>query len=114
MEEFIKPIKERLTFVQKFVLFVRQQGVMGLAVAFVIGGAVQKLISSFVADMLSPFLSLIFGGSGNLKALTFTIGNSTFAWGNFVSTLIDFLVIAFVIYILVKVVRADMLDKKKE
>jgi large conductance mechanosensitive channel len=114
MDEFIKPFRDRLTFVQKFVLFVRQQGVIGLAVAFVIGGAVQKLISSFVSDLINPLVGLMIGGTKDLKELSLTVGSATFAWGNFLSNLIDFLIIAFVIYILVKGLRADVLDKPKQ
>ena len=114
MEEFIKPIRARLSFVEKFVLFVRQQGVIGLAVAFVIGGAVQKLISSLVSDLINPLIGLMLGRTQDLKELSFSVGSATFAWGNFLSNLIDFLIIAFVIYILVKGLRADVLDKPKQ
>jgi large conductance mechanosensitive channel len=114
MNESIKPIRDRLSVIQKFVLFVRQQGVIGLAVAFVIGGAVQKLISALVTDLINPLIGLMLGRTENLKELSYSIGNATFAWGDFLNTLIDFLIIAFVIYLLVKVLRADVLDKPKQ
>jgi large conductance mechanosensitive channel len=114
MEDFIKPIRERLTFVQKFVFFIRTQGVIGLAVAVVIGGAVQKVVTALVNDILTPLISLMIGRGVALKEATVTIRGAVFAWGDFISTLLDFLVIAFVIYLLVKVLNAGMLDKKKE
>lgn len=96
--------------------FVREQGVVTLAVGFIIGGAVTKLVNSFVADIINPFLAL-FLGKTNLAGATAQIGQVTVAWGNFVSALVDFLVIALVVYIGFKVLRLDRLDidkKKRE
>lgn len=96
--------------------FVREQGVVTLAVGFIIGGAVTKLVNSFVVDIINPFLAL-FLGKTNLAGATAQIGQVTVAWGNFVSALVDFLVIALVVYIGFKVLRLDRLDidkKKRE
>jgi large conductance mechanosensitive channel len=114
MDRILNPIKERLSFVQKFVLFIRTQGVIGLAVAFVIGGAVQKVVSALVTDIVNPLIGLALGRAANLKEMSTTIGSSVFLWGDFLSTLLDFLIIAFAIYILINFLRVDMLDKKKE
>jgi large conductance mechanosensitive channel len=111
--EDIQSQPEKLTFIQKFVVFIRTQGVIGLAVAVVLGGAVQKVVTALVNDMITPLIGLFMGKGADLKTATFTIHDSVFAWGNLVSTMIDFLIIAFVIYIFVKVLRADMLDKPK-
>ncbi len=107
-------LEQNLTFVQKFILFIRQQGVLGLAVAVVLGGAVQKVVTALVTDIINPFIGLLTGKAGDLKDLVFTVGSVKIAWGDFASSIIDFLIIALVIYILVKVLNAGMLDKPKE
>lgn len=84
---------------QEFFNFVREQGVITLAIGFLIGGAVSKLVTAFITDLVNPIVGLALGAAGNLKEATFMIGSATIAWGNFVSTLIDFLVIAILVYV---------------
>ncbi len=105
---------EQFSFISKFIIFVRQQGVIGLAVAFVLGGAVQKVITALVTDILTPLIGIIVGQNKNLATASITVHGSTFLYGDFISNIIDFFIIAFAIYLLVKVIRADMLDKPKE
>jgi large conductance mechanosensitive channel len=106
--------RDHFSFVTKFIMFVRQQGVIGLAVAVVLGGAVQKVVAALVTDILTPLISIILGKNTNLTTASFTLGRATFLYGDFISNLIDFFIIAFAIYLLVKVIHADMLDKPKE
>lgn len=73
-----------------FVNFIREQGVIGLAVGFILGGAVSKVVASFVTDIVNPLLSVILGFAGNLKDLSLTIGLVKISWGNFLATAIDF------------------------
>lgn len=96
-----------------FIEFIREQGVMGLAVGFILGGAVSKLVSSFVADLVNPTLGIVLGAVGNLSDASIQIGSASILWGKFVSNAIDFLVIALVVYVGVKVLRLDRLDRKK-
>ena len=86
---------------------------MGLAVGFILGGAVAKLVSALVADLISPILG-IFLGAVNLAAASVTIGSAEVRYGDFLSVLIDFLVVALVVYGGVKVLKLDRLDKKKD
>lgn len=97
-----------------FIEFIRKQGVVGLAVGFMLGGAVSKFVSSFVVDIINPLLSAVLGGTENLQAKAFHIGSIAIKWGDFISNLIDFLIIAFVVYFGVKMLRLDKLDLKKE
>jgi len=106
--------KDHLSFIKKFIIFVRQQGVMGLAVAVVLGGAVQKVVTALVTDIITPFIGIIVGQNSNLATASITIHKSVFLYGDFITVLIDFFIVAFVVYMLVKIVRADMLDKPKE
>lgn len=96
-----------------FMEFIRQQGVVGLAVGFILGGAVSKVVSSLVNDLISPLLGIIIGATGNLNKAYLQIGTAKFMWGDFVSTTIDFIIIALVVYFGVKLLKLDKLDKKK-
>ncbi len=98
---------------QGFVNFIREQGVIGLAVGFILGGAVSKVVASFVTDIINPILGVILGATGGLKEASIKIGPAKIMWGNFVSTTIDFLIIALVVYYGIKILRLDRLDKKK-
>lgn len=95
-----------------FLDFIREQGVVGLAVGFLMGGAVSKTVTSLVTDIINPMIGAIFGAAGNLGAATFAIGDSVIAWGNFVSTMIDFVIVALVVYVGIRVLGIGKADKK--
>jgi large conductance mechanosensitive channel len=95
-----------------FLNFVREQGVVGLAVGFILGGAVAKMVTALVTDLLNPLIGLLIG-SLNLKNAYVKIGTTKLMWGDFASVTIDFLVVAFVVYFGVKLLKLDRLDKKK-
>lgn len=96
-----------------FIDFVREQGVVGLAVGFMLGGAVSKLVSSLVNDLINPILSVILGAAGNFHDAFLQLGPIKIMWGKFASSAIDFIVIAMVVYFGVKLLKLDRLDKKK-
>lgn len=96
-----------------FITFIREQGVVGLAVGFILGGAVSKVVSSLVEDIINPVLGLLLGSVDGLSEASFSLGKASIMWGSFLSVLIDFLVIAFVVYYGVKLLKLDQLDKKK-
>ena len=93
--------------------FIREQGVVGLAVGFILGGAVSKVVASLVKDIINPILGIVLGATQGLESASFRIGSAQIMWGSFVSILIDFLVIALVVYYGVKGLKLDKLDKKK-
>lgn len=95
-----------------FVDFVRKQGVVGLAVGFILGGAVSKLVSAVVTDLVNPLLGALLSGVANLKDATWTIGSAVLKWGDLVSVFIDFVVVAAVVYFGVHMMGLDKLDKK--
>lgn len=97
-----------------FLQFVREQGVVGLAVGFILGGAVSKLVAALVEDIISPILALGMSNVKNLKEAYIQIGAARIMWGDFLNVLIDFVVIALVVYFGVKLLRLDKMDKKKE
>ncbi len=79
-----------------FIDFIREQGVVGLAVGFILGGAVSKVVASLVTDIINPILGIILGAAGNLNEAYIPLGNAKLMWGSFINTTIDFLVIALV------------------
>lgn len=97
-----------------FLNFIREQGVVGLAVGFILGGAVSKVVAAVVTDIVNPLLGVILGAAGNLKDAALQVGAAKILWGDFLATVIDFLVVALVVYFGVKWLRLDKLDKKKE
>ena len=86
---------------KEFKEFVMRGNVLDLAVAVIIGGAFGKIIASLVADVLMPLIGLVMGGV-DFSALSFAIGDAIVAYGAFIQAIVDFLVIAFVIFIIVK------------
>jgi large conductance mechanosensitive channel len=87
--------------IKEFRSFVLRGNVLDLAVAVIIGGAFGKIVGSLVNDIISPLIGLIMGGV-NFSELSFTVGAAVIKWGAFVQTIIDFLLVAFVIFLIVK------------
>ena len=96
-----------------FIDFIREQGVVGLAVGFILGGAVSKVVSALVTDIINPILGLILGAAGGLKTASFGVGSSSIMYGDLISVLIDFIIISLVVYYGVKMLGLEKLDKKK-
>ncbi len=98
--------------VEGFMNFVRTQGVVGLVVGFILGGAVTKVVTALVNDIINPLLSIILGSTENLKASKFVFGKVEVLWGDFLSTGIDFLIIALVVYYGVTLLGINKKEKK--
>lgn len=97
-----------------FLDFVRKQGVVGLAVGFLLGGAVSKLVTALVTDIINPFFGMFLGAAQDLKDAKFETFGAVFLWGDFLAVLIDFIIIAFIVYFGVKGLGLDKIDKKKD
>ena len=97
-----------------FVEFIREQGVTGLAVGFLLGGAVSKMVTSLVNDLINPLVGIFLGKAGALTKVFLQIGPAKLMWGNFLNSFIDFTIITLVVYFGVKILRLDKLDKKKD
>jgi large conductance mechanosensitive channel len=103
--------------VAEFIDFIRDKGVLGLAVGIIMGGAVTRLVTSIIDNLVNPLLGALTGAAGNLNELTYTIPYThiVFKWGAFLSSLLDFLAIVLVIYVIfIKTPILSKLDKKKE
>jgi large conductance mechanosensitive channel len=86
---------------KEFKDFVMRGNVLDLAVAVIIGGAFGKIVSSLVNDMLMPLIGLVMG-QVNFSELAWTVGNASVKWGLFVQTVIDFIIVAFVIFLIIR------------
>lgn len=96
-----------------FMDFIREQGVVGLAVGFILGGAVSAFVASLVDGIINPLIAALFSTSA-LEASTSTVGEAVISWGAVVASAIDFIVIAAVVYWGVKALKLDQLDKKSK
>jgi large conductance mechanosensitive channel len=88
-------------FKEEFKEFVREYNAIGIAVGIMMGTAVSKLVSSIVSDLVMPFLGIIIP-SGNWRDAELGIGNLHIKIGNFLGSLLDFAIIALVVFIFVK------------
>lgn len=95
---------------KEFREFAMRGNVLDLAVGVIIGGAFGKIVTSLVNDILMPLIGLALGGI-NFSDQAITIGATVIKWGLFVQSIIDFLIVAFVIFM---IVRAANSVKKKE
>lgn len=99
---------------KNFMEFIRTQGVVGLAVGLILGGAVSEVVKSILEDLVNPIIGLVLNTTEGLKEATFTIAGATVRYGDFISTLINFIVICLVVYFGVKKLGLDKLDKKTD
>ena len=111
----IKEIKEFATkskgLFEEFKTFIKRGNVIDLAVGVVIGGAFSTIVSSLVNDIIMPLIGVLIGGYDFTK-LTIKVGDSLIRYGSFINNVINFLIIAFCIFILVKFI--NKLTKKKD
>ena len=113
-------------FIKEFKEFAVKGNVMDMAVGVIIGGAFGKIVTSLVGDLLMPVISLATGGldftnmfvnlTDDTKYATLAAaqeaGASVFAYGQFIQNIIDFLIVAFCIFMMIKAM--NKLNKKKE
>ena len=100
-------------FINEFKIFISRGNILDLAVAVVVGGAFTKIINSFVKDILTPLISIFLGDEGfeNFKYViteaneTEGIVENAVYYGRFIQNSIDFLVVAFVIFVGIKIIN---------
>lgn len=117
--------KNRRGFINEFKEFINKGSVMDLAVGVIIGGAFTTIVNSLVNDILMPVISLVAGGV-DFTNLSITIPNffgtgdqAVIAYGNFIQNVVNFLLVAFCVFIIVKGLnqmreRSEKLKKKEE
>lgn len=93
--------------------FIRTQGVVGLAVGFILGDKIKTLVTSFVDDIVNPFMGYFLGFGASLKDAKLIIGDIVVSWGRFSVVLIDFILVASIVYFLLKGIGLEKLDSRK-
>jgi len=100
-----------MSFLSDFKAFAMRGNVIDLAVAVVIGAAFGKIVSALVDGIIMPVIGLLLGGI-NVTGMSLTIGQASIKWGMFLQAVIDFAIISFVIFLMIKAI--SLLHKKEE
>ena len=106
-------MEEKKGFIAEFKEFIARGNVMDLAVGVIVGGAFSAITTSLINDIIMPLLG-IFTGSISFAALSVTIGGAVITYGNFIQALLNFLVMAFIVFCMVKAVNKMTHLKKEE
>ena len=101
--------------VNEFKNFISRGNVVDMAIGVIIGGAFGKIVSSLVNDILMPLIGIVLGGL-DFSSLSIKINDANIAYGNFIQTIVDFLIIAFCIFVMIKIFEKFKTkeEKKKE
>ena len=87
--------------IKEFRDFLTKGNVVDLAVAVIIGGAFGAIINSFVNDLVMPLIGILLGGL-DFSSLSLQVGNAVILYGNFIQAIVNFLIIGFVLFLVVK------------
>ena len=100
-------------FFAEFKTFIARGNVLDLAVGVIIGGAFSSITTSLVNDIINPILGILTGGHESLSALAFQLpGGGSLMLGNFINAVLNFLIMSFAVFCMVKAV--NRLHRKKE
>lgn len=98
--------------IKEFIDFLNEYKVIGLAIAFIVGAALTALVQSLVNDIIMPLISPLMPG-GEWQKTTLTIGPVMIKWGSFLSATINFIILAFVVFMIAKkVLKEEKVAKK--
>ena len=102
-------------FFAEFKKFIMRGNVIDLAVGVIIGGAFQAIVSSLVDDIVTPLLGIVLG-KVDFSSLAVKIGEATINYGKFITAIINFFIMALVIFAIIKVINdvSERLRKKPE
>lgn len=92
------------SFAKEFRQFALQGNVLDLAIGVIVGAAFGKIVTSLVNDIIMPTIGIMLGGY-DFKALSVTVGKSTVLYGAFIQNVIDFVIVALVIFIAVRAIN---------
>jgi len=102
------PAPEPMGLWMEFIDFINKYGVVGLAIGFIIGSASRDLVNALVADILMPVITFFIPG-GAWEEATLTVGPVVLALGHFVGALLDYLIIALIVFYLMRVLKRTSL-----
>ncbi|OSZ80783.1 mechanosensitive ion channel protein MscL [Chitinophagaceae bacterium IBVUCB2] len=95
---------------KEFKEFAMKGNIVDLAVAVIIGGAFGKIVTALTSSIIMPIIAMILG-KGGMSEVSFTVGNTIFPVGIFIQAVIDFILIAFVLFLIIKAMNSA---KKEE
>lgn len=98
-------------FLSEFKTFISRGNVIDMAVGVIIGGAFSDITTSLINDIIMPFIG-IFVNESSFAALTLSIGGAEIAYGSFIQAILNFIIMAFVVFCIIKAINA--MHKKKE
>ena len=96
---------------KEFKEFISRGNVMDMAVGIIIGGAFTAIVGSLVADIITPIIGMLMGGI-NFSELAVTVGSANLTYGNFIQAIINFLLVAWVLFMIVKAM--NKMKRKEE
>ncbi|KGP64045.1 mechanosensitive ion channel protein MscL [Legionella norrlandica] len=99
-----------MSFLKEFKEFAMRGNVVDLAVAVVMGVAFNKIVAALVDGIIMPFVGLLLGGI-DIAKFSFTVGDAQIKWGSFLQNVIDFIIVAFAIFLFVKLI--NLIQRKK-
>ncbi|MEM4368693.1 MAG: large conductance mechanosensitive channel protein MscL [Candidatus Aenigmatarchaeota archaeon] len=101
-----------MSFLKEFADFLKEYKVLALAIAFIIGAALTSLIQSLVNDVLMPIITF-FIPQGQWKDATFNLGPIVIRYGSFLSAVLNFVIIAFIVFLIAKkIMKEEKVSKK--
>jgi len=115
----VVPVVRVPNWLQGFINFIREQNVVSVAIGLIFGLAAKSLVDSIMVTVINPIVGVILG-TNNLDNKFFCLKSvngvctSKLAWGTLLSSIINFLIILAVVYFVVKILRLDKIDKKKD
>ncbi len=102
-----------MSMIQEFKEFAMKGSLIEMAVGIIIGAAVSKMVSTLVENILMPIIGVFMGGV-NFSDLSFTVGDAAIGYGAFIQSMIDFLIVAFVIFMILKAITRMKKNFEKE
>ena len=102
-------------FFEEFKTFISRGNVLDMAVGVIVGGAFTAIVTSLTEDILTPLIGMLTGGI-DISGLSVTVGSAVLTYGKFLNAILNFLIVAFAVFCLVKAVNKlkDAALKKKE
>lgn len=92
-------------FMSEFKEFIMRGNVMDMAVGVIIGGAFTAIVTSLTSDIIQPLIAILSGGGTDTTGMDITVGNNTIGFSNFISAIINFLIVALIVFLMVKAIN---------
>ncbi len=97
--------------IKEFKEFISRGNVVDLAVAVILGAAFTAVVTSFVDDLLMPLIGIFIGGV-DFSSLAWQVGDASFAYGKFIMAIIYFLIVAFVLFLIIRRMNKNKADEE--